>query len=188
MSTTPDVALAPFTARASVIASAGTGKLMCPVADLWAFLDTMVGVPLMTHEYPQAFDAVAGPLMDAHPWLHGLGDAIGETPDDEDAESYWRGVAAALDATRGTELPCTPVPGWSASPLGSLTTIMTERDQPDGAHTEWVDTTDACTARQPYRAPIAPWSRTPRCSKCRYATWHKPGTPEGTWRHVELFS
>lgn len=46
-----------------------TGRLLCPIGDLYQILDYMTGDQLFTHQLPRAADECKGPLLEQHPEL-----------------------------------------------------------------------------------------------------------------------
>lgn len=64
-----------------------TGRLLCPLDDLYAALTTLTGAPVMTHQLPRAAEAVTPTLTAADPLLGRLAppEDIAASPDGAEA-------------------------------------------------------------------------------------------------------
>lgn len=99
-----------------------TGRLLCPIDELYQILNHMTGDNLMTHQLIRAGDVCKGPLLAQFPQLSDV-----EVPklDDEDAYRAWLGTQTAL---YGEHFDVEPLESWEhMNPLTELADMVGDK-------------------------------------------------------------
>src|SRR5260370_296144 len=88
----------------AVVLTALTGRLLCPIGDLYGVLDYMTGESLMTHQLPRASEECKDPILIQHP---GLADVT--VPDGLDSYEKVAEWLAPLEARYGSTVALAPL-------------------------------------------------------------------------------
>lgn len=102
------------------ILSAGTGRLCCPMADLYFIYNFLTGDNLYTHQLPRAFKVCQPWMQQQCPWLAQV-DESGCSPE------TWRAWLADLTERFGAEHELQPLPAsvWqSQDPIAELIALV----------------------------------------------------------------
>lgn len=102
-----------ITVTTGVLVSATTGTLLCDFGDLHQFLSEVTSGPLWTHQLPDASRAIEAHLRAEHPWLNDVELPPAGAHGDGDPETFWRAVAADLEAKYGSTHEVQPMTDYA---------------------------------------------------------------------------
>lgn len=99
-----------------------TGKLLCPIDELYQILNHMTGDNLMTHQLIRAGDVCKGPLLAQFPQLAGI-----EVPKLQGEDAY-RAWLAEQQGAHGEHFDVEPLESWEhINPLTELAEMVGDK-------------------------------------------------------------
>lgn len=100
-----------------------TGRLLCPIDEVYQLLNAMTGDNLFTHQLVRAVNECGGPLAEQFPHLTAI------TVPDTDSDSMVRAWIAEQEITFGQSLTVQPLDSWQhIDPITELAAMRGSSD------------------------------------------------------------